>query len=83
MVVRVVPRYQICPACGYAEEQSKRWDRRRQIYKVFWHNEQCPNCSGPLVRACPQCGADLSDPSHGACPQCGNAYPWRDRVASS
>lgn len=77
MVVKAPPRYQICPQCGYHEEQGKRWDRRRQIYKFFWHNEQCPQCGTPLVRQCPHCGADINDPALAACPPCGKAYPWR------
>lgn len=76
MVVKATPRYQLCPKCGYAEEQGKRWDRVRQIYRYFWHNEHCPRCGSALVRECPQCGADIPDAASASCPRCAAAYPW-------
>ena len=75
MVVKATPRYQLCPRCGYTEEQGKRWDRVRQIYRYFWYNEQCPRCGTPLLRQCPACGAEILDASAAACPQCNTPYP--------
>jgi len=71
-----IRRYQICPNCGYQEEQGRRWERRRQVYHYFWRNDDCPQCGEKLARSCPNCQADILSPEARECPECGQTYPW-------
>jgi len=77
VVVKPPVRFQVCPQCGWSEEQGHRWDRRRQIYKTFWRSTRCPNCDVEPVRECPNCSAPIPKADADACERCGETYPWR------